>query len=202
VLTKALKTMENNTENNDSPNVDNGTEATAEDTTALKEKMTELEASNRQLFERAKKAEGFEKKGEEWVKKEKTEKKSSKKSEPNEEFGLLQKGFLRSANIVDEEEVQLVKDLMAETGKEIDVLIDTKYFKSELEALQTKKKNELATSGIKTGRGETNAVNTAEHWIAKGVPPTKEQVPDRKTRAKIARAMMSSQKSSKTFYSD
>ena len=203
--------MENeNIENLNSPNEENAGELENLDADALKEKFQKLDEehkklseTNRQLFERAKKAEGFEKKDDKWVKIEKKEKPKVEKSEPDKEFGLLEKSFLRSADIIDEDEIGLVKKLMEETGKEIDVLIETKYFKSELEELRAKKTIEKATSDIKGGRGETKAVNTPEYWIAKGTPPTAEQVPDRKTRAKIARAMMASAATGgKKFYND
>ena len=198
--------MENETiENSNSENETNDEtkEETSEDITVLKEKLTKLESDNRQLFERTKKAEGFVKKGEEWVKEEKKEKKTSKKSEPDEEIGLLEKSYLRSADIVGEDEIELVKKLMEETGKDIDVLIETKYFKSELEELRTTKATEKATTDIKGGRGETKATDTPEHWIAKGVPPTPEQVPDKATRVKIARAFMANANTQgKKFYND
>lgn len=152
------------------------------------------------------------------VKEEKLEKAEAKKEEekkvkpdkpklqdkkPDEEFGLLQKSYLRSADIVGEDEIELVKNLMEETGKEIDVLIETKYFKSELEELRSTKATEKATSEVKGGRGGTKASDTPEHWIAKGTPPTAEQVPDRKTRVKIARAMMANASTDgKKFYNE
>lgn len=137
----------------------------------------------------------------------KKEEKKPEESKPqdkksDEEFGLLEKSYLRSADIVDEDEIELVKKLMKETGKDIDKLIESKYFKSELEELRTTKKNEKATSNVRGGKGTTKATDNPEYWIAKGVPPTAEQVPDRKTRAKIARAMMASTKSGKKFYNE
>ena len=196
--------MENETEEVIASTTDDkDVEVTTEDITALKGTVTDLETKNRQLFERAKKAEGFTKEGDEWVKKEEKKKPKTKKSEPDEEFGLLEKSYLRSADIVDEDEVELVKKMMEETGKEIDVLIETKYFKSELEELRDKKTTEKATSDIRGGKGGTKASDSPEYWIAKGVPPTAEQVPDKKTRVAIARAMMTDASTSgKKFYND
>jgi len=167
-------------------------EETKEETTDWEAKAKELEGINRRLKTKLDKSK----------EKPKTEK-SKKTKETNEEFGLLEKSYLRSADIVNEDEVELVKKLMDETGKSVDNLIDTKYFKSELEDLRTTKANEKATSGVKGGRGSSKATDTPEHWIAKGVPPTKEQVPDRKTRVKIARAMMANASTGgKKFYND
>ena len=111
--------------------------------------------------------------------------------------------MVKVSDIVDEDEVELVKKMMEETGKEIDVLIETKYFKSELEELRDKKTTEKATSDIRGGKGGTKASDSPEYWIAKGVPPTTEQVPDKKTRVAIARAMMANASTSgKKFYND
>jgi len=197
--------MENENENPDSTTGENTEEATTEESVdVLKEKITKLESDNRQLYERTKKAEGFEKKGDEWVKVEKKEKKlKAKESEPDGEFGLLEKSYLRSADIVGEDEIELVKKLMEETGKEIDMLIETKYFKSELEELRSRKATEKATSNVRGGRGETKASETPEYWIAKGVPPTAEQVPDKAARVKIVRAMMANASTGgKKFYNE
>ena len=85
----------------------------------------------------------------------------------------------------------------------MDELLKSKYFQTELEALRETKSNAEASSNIKGGgTGDNKAVNTAEYWIKKGTPPTREQVPDRKTRAAIARGMMANEKDSKQFYSD
>lgn len=186
------------------------------DAVALKELVisgradnVKLSGDNKQLFERAKKGEGFEKQEDgSWLKTEKAstkkESKDEKKEEKSdEEFGLLQKTYLRSADIVDEDEVELAKKLMKETGKDLDVLIESKYFKSELAELRDTKSVTKATSGVEGGGGENKAVDTPEHWIAKGVPPTPDQVPDKKTRVKIARAMMKNASTGgKMFYND
>lgn len=127
---------------------------------------------------------------------------TKKEKKSDDEFGLLEKTYLRSAGITDEDEVSLAKRLKKETGKDLDELIDSKYFKTELEDLRDAKASIEATSGVEGGGSESQAKNTPEYWKAKGVPPTREQVPDRKTRAKIARAMMSSAKSGSKFYND
>ena len=206
--------MENETENPNSSNGENVDNLDELDTAALKElllkdreALSETQSKNRQLFERAKKAEGFEQDADgNWikteVKKEKKEKKPEAEPKPSEEFGLVEKTFLKSSGYNDPDEWELAQKLMKETGKDLDVLIETNYFKSEVKDLQDKKATEKATTGIRGGRGSSKATETPEHWIAKGTPPTKEQVPDRKTRAKIARAMMASTKSGKKFYND
>jgi len=124
------------------------------------------------------------------------------KKAPNE-FGLLEKTYLRSAGVTAEDEVELAKDIQKKTGMDWDQLVDDDYFQTKLEDLRTSRANVEATSDIKGGGGgQSGAKNTPEYWVAKGVPPTAEQVPDRKTRVKIARAFMTNSKEGKKFYND
>ena len=62
--------------------------------------------------------------------------------------------------------------------------------------------NVEATSDVRGGGNVSKVKEKPEYWIAKGVPPTREDVPDRKTRAEIARSMMDKSKSGKTFYNE
>lgn len=122
-----------------------------------------------------------------------------------DEFGLLELTFLRGEEVKSDDEVEFVREQLKELNlskDQLPKLFSNKYFQSELETFRTEKVNKDATSDVKGGAGEGKAVNTPEYWIAKGVPPTREQVPDRKTRATIARAMMANTKSSKKYYSD
>ncbi len=120
-----------------------------------------------------------------------------------DEFGLLQKTYLRSAGVVEEDEIELAKSIQKKTGLDWDKLVDDDYFKTKLEGLRTSKANTIATSNIKGGQGGSNTKNTPEYWIAKGETPTREQVPDRATRVKIARTMMANARTSgKKFYND
>lgn len=126
------------------------------------------------------------------------------KTKPNED--LLKKYdslALEIAGIKDTDEVELVNKWKSETGREVDEIRKSKVFQSELQSLRDEKANALATSVKKVGGGQGQAKDTPEYWQTKGVPPTADQVPDRKTRAKIARAMMkNSGTSGKTFYND
>lgn len=117
---------------------------------------------------------------------------------------LLQKTFLRAASISDPEEIDLALETATKWNMPIDKLVDDADFKSKLQKFRDEKAIEKATTDVKGNRGgsATGAKNTAEYYIAKGQPPTPQDVPDRKTRATIIRQFLSSQKSSKTFYSD
>lgn len=122
---------------------------------------------------------------------------------PTSDAELLQKTFLRAAQITAEDEVELALSLSKKWDMPIDKLVDDEDFLAKLEKTRTAKANEIATSGIKASPGSKGAVETPDYWIAKGTPPTADQVPDRKTRAGIVRAMMASASTSgKKFYND
>jgi len=211
--------MENENENTNSENVENqNQDLESMDTAALKELVVsgrgdklELEGKNKQLFERAKTAEGFEKDEDgSWVKiiKETTVEKKpkvKKTEEKPDESALLQKFdklALKTDGIVEEDEIELAHKLKEETGKEMEDLLKSKYFKAELETLREEKANTKATSDVRGGGGEAKVKETPEYWIKKGGYPTADEVPDKKLRAKIARAMMKNTKSGKKFYND
>lgn len=126
----------------------------------------------------------------------------SEKNEPPESNVLIEKAFLRSAGITDKEEVELALTTAKKWDMSIDALVDDEDFKGKLEKHRTAKSNALATSNIRGDKGGGSAKDTPAYWIAKGTAPTADQVPDRKTRAVIARAMIANTKSGKKFYSD
>lgn len=128
---------------------------------------------------------------------------SQKTESKPEAFGLLEKTYLRAAGVTAEDEVELALTTAKKWDMPIDKLVDDEDFQVKLENLRTKKSNELATSNIKGRPGSSQAKFTPEYWIAKGTPPSREDVPDRKTRAQIARAMMKNASTNgKTFYND
>lgn len=106
-----------------------------------------------------------------------------------EEFGLLQKSYLRSAGITDPDEVELAKGLSKKWGMDIDVLVDDEDFKLKLDKIRTTKSNAKATN-VEGGNGSSGgAKNSVDYWSQKGELPTSKDVPDRKTRADIHREM-------------
>lgn len=127
---------------------------------------------------------------------------TSEKNEAPESNTLLEKAFLRSAGITDKEEVELALSTAKKWDMSIDALVDDEDFKGKLEKHRTTKSNALATSNIRGDKSGGSAKDTPAYWIAKGTAPTADQVPDRKTRATIARAMIANTKSGKKFYSD
>lgn len=110
------------------------------------------------------------------------------KNQP-EEFGLLQKSFLRAAGIVDPDVVELAKTLSKKWNMDIDVLVDDEDFKAKAEKITTAKSNAKATD-VEGGSGTSGgAKNSTEYWSQRGELPTAKDVSDRKTRANIHREM-------------
>jgi len=107
---------------------------------------------------------------------------------------LLQKTFLRSAGISKEKEVELALSTAKKWGMPVDKLVDDVDFQAKLEKFRTDEANVEATSEIRGGGNSKTATQTEEYWLAKGVPPTPDQVPDRKLRAKIARSLVAKHK--------
>jgi len=143
---------------------------------------------------------------EESKKSDKTPKNETKKPKSDDEIlRKFDKLALKSEGVIDQDEVDLADKLKEETGKDMEDLLSSKYFKSELASLREDKANTKATSDVRGGQGPSEAKNTNAYWQAKGVPPTPEQVPDNKTRRDIVRSMLkssSTQKGKMSFYSD
>ena len=110
---------------------------------------------------------------------------------------------LRQAGITNQDDIELAQKTAQKWGVDIDEVLADEDFKIKLERQQTARSNVAATSNIRGNTGQTSAKNTPEYWIAKGTPPDAASVPDRKARAKIARAMMANAKGTgKKFYND
>lgn len=179
-------------------NLDNteatGTEETSEQGTdrvaELEEELRKRDGSIKRLKTKLEKS------------KETPEDKTEEKKSENSDNSLLEKAFLRSASITDKEEVELALKTAKKWDMSIDELVDDDDFKVKLEKHRTNKSNLNATTNVKGDKSGSSAKNTPEYWTAKGTPPTAEQVPDRKERAKIVRAMMKDAKTGKQFYNE
>jgi len=158
------------------------------DESALKEAVitertakAEMEGNNKQLFERAKTAEGFKKQEDgSWVKTEKVEvKKKSEKKEPeakkeekkSDELDYGQKAYLNTKEIK-ESEHGFIEDQLAESGLELNEMLENGYFKAKLQEFRDKAAVD-SSSDIKQGRGaQESAKSKAEYWVEKGeLPP-------------------------------
>lgn len=135
------------------------------------------------------------------VKETKETPKETEKTQP-EDSDLLQKTFLRAAQITDEGEVEMTLETSKKWDMPLDKLVDDEDFKIKLEKHRTAKTNVEATTNVRGSNTTSQAKDTPEYWLAKGTLPTREDIPDRKARAKIQRAFMAKETTGKTFYND
>jgi DNA segregation ATPase FtsK/SpoIIIE-like protein len=115
-----------------------------------------------------------------------TEKKSG-------DLDYAQKAFLVASGIKGEAEMKLVKDWLKDTGKDLDSLLDSKRFQSELEEVRALDKTEKATpKGKRSGNVATDSV---EYWMSKPL----EDVPH-EMRIKVVNAKLKQEQSKGVFY--
>lgn len=115
---------------------------------------------------------------------------------------LSQKAYLAARGITAGDEIELALSTAKKWGMDVDAIVDDEDFSAKLDKLRTTKANAEATSHVAGGNSEASAKSTPEYWIAKGTPPTPDQVPNRKTRAAIVRAMMANGASSGKFHNE
>ena len=166
-------------------------------------KHNEIGDKNRQIFERAKKAEGDLKE----LKAKDEETKAKPKKSDEELLNRLDTMARKIAGITADDEVELFNKWKTDTGREADDVIGNKIFQAELADLRTAKANAAATANVK---GEDTASGTQgdpDYWIAKATKGSEgelmfpEDLPkDFKLRAAIVEKMGASAKASKEFY--
>lgn len=166
--------MDNQPENENSLNNETGDQQVADistetvDVAALQAqaaKVVELEQTNRQLFERAKKAEGFVKVGEKWVKAPKAEEAVATVTELQAKTGELsetQLDYLDLKGINNEEDIAIIQRVMQRTGQTVRQALADDYVKSKLEAAKaTREVQNAMPSSTKRGGGQTNDLASA-----------------------------------------
>lgn len=184
--------MEEKTEGIDSSNDTSEQIIQNEELTALKEKAEKaekLEATNKQLFERAKKAETELKELKEKPVEEKPVDKSGK-------LDLGQKAFLRTHGIK-EDDFEFVENQIKSSGMAVDELVTNPYFLSKL---QEKRNYETVLDATPEGSKRSTSVsrNQAEYWIKKGeMPPNTPG--NRKLRQEVVESRIQTEKSASKF---
>lgn len=185
--------------NLDTPNEEPGEVVVADDAdaTALKEKLTELNEKNRQLFARAKKAEGFELKDGHWVKSEpKVEKvkKEEKKEEKTEGLGYAEKAYLKASGVQERDEFDLFESELGKyrEGTPLDMVLESQDFKNKLTSLREKKKVEDATPES-SPRSSSTSKNKVDYWLNRDDLP-EDTAANRKLREDIVDARIAREK--------
>jgi hypothetical protein len=106
-----------------------------------------------------------------------------------------QKAFLIANGVKEADEIGLVKDIMANTGKSLDDVMASKYFQAELKELRDAK---VVAEAVPSGSKRTgqSSKSTVEYWIAKGeLPP----VAERELRQQVVNARIKTEKGGSIF---
>jgi hypothetical protein len=100
----------------------------------------------------------------------KREEKPAEKKPDGLDYG--QKAYLVANDIKSDEEIKLVETIMSETGKSLESVLQSKYFKAEIEEMREKVKSKEASDATSNSKRSSNsAKNEVEYWIAKGELP-------------------------------
>ena len=138
------------------------------DAVALKTKLDETTQANRQLFERAKKAEGFVKLDGKWVKAPKAEPEAKPKvetkpaSETNtSELDETALDFLDLKGFTEDEDITLIENIVAKTGQTVRQVLKDEYVVSKLETNKVAREAKKGTpEGIKRGGAQGDTFDT------------------------------------------
>ena len=133
---------------------------------ALFDNTLKVTDTNKQLYARTKKAEGFEQKDGKWIKAEKqtTTKPNEKPNLQETDYGLL--AFLTAKGLEHEDDVALFNKVRTETGKKPEEILSSKYFQAELkEQQEIRASKEAQPKGNE--RSGTHARDDAEYWYEK-----------------------------------
>ena len=107
------------------------------------------------------------------TKKAKSEVKKPKSKDTKESFDYAEKAYLKTS-VVKPEEFKLVKKIMDSTGKTLDEVLESKYFRSEPKELREDADSKAAVpSGTK--RTAPSTKDKVSYWLAKGEMPPADQ---------------------------
>jgi predicted nuclease with TOPRIM domain len=122
-----------------------------------------------------------------------SEKTPSKKSD---DFDYGEKAYLFARDIKTQSEMKLVRDVMKDTGKKLEDVLESKYFQAELKEMRDIEQTSRAIPSNSKRTGQSS-VNTVDYWLAKGeLPPA--DMPDLRKEYVNAKAQKSVSK--KMFY--
>ena len=149
-------------------------EENADDIGSLMKSADELDNSNKQLYTRAKKAEGFEPKTEtvDGKKVIKWAKKAEKKPEPKptspeakqpDEPDYALDAFLEGRNIKNPDDNKLVKDEMKRLNLPAGDILEMEHIKTKLKDVKDQREAELGMP--EGGKGKTSGSKSVDYWI-------------------------------------
>lgn len=137
------------------------------------EETTDWQARARELEGRLKRAE---------KKLSRAENDSTKAPSKTGDFDYAQKAYLVANGVKGNDEMKLVKEIMSNTGKSLDQVLESKYFTAELNEMREMRKSQDAIPS-NSKRSSQSGKDTVEYWLAKGELPE-----DRELRSKVVKA--------------
>lgn len=148
------------------------------------EENTDWEARARELEGRLKRAE---------KKLSRNDSDSTKAPSKTGDFDYAQKAYLVANGVKGNDEMKLVKEIMSNTGKSLDAVLESKYFTAELNEMREMKKTQDAIPNS-SKRSTNSSRDSVEYWLAKGELPE-----DRELRSKVVKAKWKSSSSVNPF---
>ena len=120
--------------------------------------------------------------------------KTSKQEKKAKGLDRIDRAVLTVKGITHDDELALVEQIMNETGKSPEQVVESKYFKAELEEMREARNTKAATpNGSKRSSQATS--DSVEYWLKKGeLPPN-----DPALRAKVVKAKIAKEKNKNTF---
>lgn len=115
------------------------------------------------------------------------------------ELDYSQKAYLVASGVKGQDEFSLVTDVMRETGRTLEQVLESKYFQAELKEMRDSKATaDAIPKGTK--RTASTARNEVEYWIQKGeLPPDTPE--NRKLRQEVVRKKSEQSENSSPFTS-
>ncbi|NOQ68317.1 hypothetical protein GQ568_02655 [Patescibacteria group bacterium] len=169
-------------------------ESTEEETTKVEKtevEETDWEDKFNKSEDRNKETEGRLKRAETKLSKSKTK---DKEPDDSSKLDYGKKAFLVANGIKGSKELELVQKVASETGKTLEEVLESKYFKADLEEMRELDKTEDATPKGSKRTGQSSGKDTVDYWIKKGDLPT-----DRKLRQDVVNARISKERGKNVF---
>ena len=189
---------QDNIENADSLNSegsdqDTGTSTETVDVETLRKERDDLAQTNRQLFERAKKAEGFVKVDGKWVKAPRPEEAIRTQEELKAKAGELdetQLDYLDLKGFTDPDDIEVIQKVMQRTGQTVRQALKDEYVVDKLKANQAKREvaNAMPSNTKRSGSGAMGIDAALARYEATGELPTDFETQSAVINAKIAKS--------------
>ena len=118
-----------------------------------------------------------------------------KTTQKSNDLDYGQKAFLVANGVKENTEIKLVQNVMQETGKTLEQVLESKYFQAELKEMRELQSSSNATP---TGKRSGNtSVDNVDYWLAKGELPPASEV---ELRRKVVNARLKKEDNKGTFY--